>query len=98
MPSQGPLAKRDEDRNVASIFEEILEKKLEDLATLLYTACDKKSRVYEDIIDLVERSLFRIALKRCHHVKTASAAYLGINRNTFQKKMVRLGLDKDHDV
>jgi DNA-binding protein Fis len=28
-------------------------------------------------------------------VKSAAAAYLGINRNTFQKKMVKLGIDHD---
>ena len=42
---------------------------------------------------IVERSLFRIALRRSNHVKSAAAAYLGINRNTFQNKMVKLGID-----
>jgi len=43
----------------------------------------------------VERGLFRIALTRSNYVKSAAAAYLGINRNTFKKKMVKLGLDRD---
>ena len=43
---------------------------------------------------MVERSLVRIALRRSNHVKSAAAAYLGINRNTFQKKMVNLGIDQ----
>ena len=43
---------------------------------------------------MVERSLVRIALRRSHHVKSA-AAYLGINRNTFQKKMATLGINHD---
>jgi DNA-binding protein Fis len=46
---------------------------------------------------MVERSLFKIALKRCNHVKSSSAAYLGINRNTFQKKMAKLDLDEEND-
>jgi DNA-binding protein Fis len=40
----------------------------------------------------VERGLIRIALKRNNNVKTAAAAFLGINRNTFQKKMTALGI------
>lgn len=94
MPSQVALAEKERDETATSLFEEILEKKLEDMATLLYAANGKKSRVYDDIIDLVERSLFRIALRRCNHVKTAASAYLGISRNTFQKKMTEFGLDK----
>jgi len=42
---------------------------------------------------MVERSLFRIALQRNNNVKSSASAYLGINRNTFQKKMIKLGLD-----
>jgi DNA-binding protein Fis len=96
-PSQLSLAERDKDKTVSSILEEILEKKLEDIATLLCSAGGKKSRVHEDVIYMVERCLFKIALKRCNHVKSASAAYLGINRNTFQKKMIHLGLCEEND-
>ena len=46
----------------------------------------------EEVLEMVERSLFRIALKRNKNVKGAAAAYLGINRNTFQNKMVKLGI------
>jgi hypothetical protein len=37
---------------------------------------------------------WRIALRRSHHVKSA-AAYLGIHRNTFQKKMANLGIRQE---
>jgi DNA-binding protein Fis len=47
------------------------------------------------VLAMVERGLVRIALRRSNHVKSAAAAYLGINRNTFQKKMVNLGIDND---
>jgi DNA-binding protein Fis len=97
IPSKSSLAERDKNKTVSSILEEILEKKLEDISTLLCSAGDKKSRVYEDVIYMVERCLFKIALKRCNHVKSASAAYLGINRNTFQKKMTKLELGEDND-
>lgn len=97
IPSKSSLSERDKNKTVSSILEEILEKKLEDISTLLCSAGGKKSRVYEDVIYMVERCLFKIALKRCNHVKSASAAYLGINRNTFQKKMTKLGLGEDND-
>lgn len=76
-----------------SVAEEVLEKKLEDIATILSAADTGKSRLYDEVLVMVERVLFRIALKRSNHVKSAAAAYLGINRNTFQNKMVKLGID-----
>lgn len=96
-PSQASLAETDKNKSVSCILEEILEKKLEDMTTLLHSTGGKKSKIYEDVIYMVERSLFKIALKRCNHVKSASALYLGINRNTFQNKMARLSLDEEND-
>jgi len=52
------LSERDKNKTVSSILEEILEKKLEDISTLLCSAGGKKSRVYEDVIYMVERCLF----------------------------------------
>ncbi|OPY15493.1 MAG: DNA-binding protein Fis [Syntrophus sp. PtaU1.Bin005] len=75
------------------VFEKILQKQFEDMATVLESRDSGRSTLYEDIMAMVERSLFRIALQRNHHVKSAASAYLGINRNTFQKKMIKLGLD-----
>lgn len=76
-------------------IEEVLEKKLEELVLVLRSGDDKKSRLYEDILNIVERGLIKIALRRSNQVKTAAAAYLGINRNTFQKKMTQLGVTND---
>jgi len=81
----------------AVVAEEVLEKKLEDIATILSTTETGKSRLYKEILSMVERSLFRIALRRSNHVKSAAAAYLGINRNTFKNKMVNLGIDNDEE-
>jgi DNA-binding protein Fis len=77
----------------AAVAEEVLEKKLEDIATILSATETGKSRLYDEVLSIVERSLFRIALRRSNHVKSTAAAYLGINRNTFQSKMVKLGID-----
>lgn len=80
----------------SSIVEETIEKRLRDIATLLCSVGEgkkRKSRLYEDVLAAVERSLFRIALERNGNVKSAAASYLGINRNTFQKKMAKLGIN-----
>ncbi len=75
------------------VVEAVIEQKLADITTILYSSNGAKSRLHEDILSIVERSLFKIALQRSNNVKVAAAAYLGINRNTFQKKMVKLGID-----
>lgn len=77
----------------AAVAEDVLEKKLEDIATILSATETGKSRLYDDVLVMVDRILFRLALKRSNHVKSAAAVYLGINRNTFNNKMVKLGID-----
>lgn len=73
--------------------EEILEKKLDDLATVLSASDNGKSKLHEEVMAMVEKGLFKIALRRSDYVKSAAAAYLGINRNTFTDKMAKLGID-----
>lgn len=75
------------------VVEEVIAQKLADITTILHTSNVEKSRLHDYILSTVERSLFKIALKRSNNVKGTAAAYLGINRNTFQKKMVKLGID-----
>ncbi|MBU2053730.1 MAG: hypothetical protein KJ936_00880 [Proteobacteria bacterium] len=88
-------AVREELSTPAAVAEDVLEKKIEDIATILSATGNGKSRLYDEVMAMVERGLFRIALKRTHYIKSAAATYLGINRNTFQKKMVKLGLGRD---
>jgi DNA-binding protein Fis len=76
----------------SSALEEVIEKKLADITTVLSSSGTGRSRLYEEVLEMVERSLFKIALERNKNVKGAAATYLGINRNTFQNKMVRLGI------
>lgn len=89
----GARAAGQSEKAPSSLLEDIIEKKLEDISTVLCSPSGKKNRVYEDVVLMVERSLFKIALRRCDHVKSAAATYLGMNRNTFQRKMAKLGLD-----
>jgi DNA-binding NtrC family response regulator len=74
-------------------FEEIIEKKLEDIATVLSASDDRKSRLYEEVMTIVEKGLFKIALRRSNYVKITAAAFLGISRNTFTDKMAKLGIN-----
>lgn len=76
-----------------TVVEDIIGEKLEDIVTLLCSTDTEKSRVYEDVLSMVERSLIRIALERSSNVKTAAANFLGINRNTLHKKIDKLGIN-----
>jgi DNA-binding protein Fis len=72
--------------------EEIMEKKLEDIATVLSSSGGRKSKIYEEVMNMVEKGLFKIALRRSNGVKSSAAVFLGINRNTFTDKMAKLGI------
>ncbi|MFZ2395615.1 MAG: helix-turn-helix domain-containing protein [Smithella sp.] len=78
--------------------EEIMEKKLEDITTILSSSGDRKSKIYEEVLTMVEKGLFKIALRRSNGVKSSAAVFLGINRNTFTDKMAKLGIScgKNH--
>ncbi len=88
----GGTAEKAPQTSPSSALEEVIEKKLADITTVLCSSGAGKSRLYEEILEMVERSLFKIALKRNKNGKGAAASYLGINRNTFQKKMIKLGI------
>jgi DNA-binding protein Fis len=78
-----------------SAVEDILEKKIEDIVNLLGSMDKGKSTLYGDILSIVEKCLIKIALRKCDHIKTSAANFLGINRNTLHKKMEELGI-KDY--
>ena len=73
--------------------EEIMEKKLEDIATVLSSSSGRKSKLYEEVMNMVEKGLFKIALRRSNGVKSSAAVFLGISRNTFTDKMAKLGIN-----
>lgn len=75
------------------VVEDIIAEKMEHITTLLSNGAGKKSQLYDEVLEMVERSLFKIALKRTNNVKSKAADYLGINRNTFHKKMNKLHID-----
>lgn len=97
MKSRNAEVAANEKVTVPSVVEAVIEQKLADITILLHSSNGAKSRLHENILAMVERSLFKIALQRSNNVKGAAAAYLGINRNTFQKKMVKLGIDNSKE-
>jgi DNA-binding protein Fis len=96
MSFQNPnVAEKNDGQETVASVEDIIERKLEDIATVLCGEANGKSTLYEEVVSMIERSLVRIALKRSNNVKSAAAIYLGISRNTFQNKMVKLGMTGD---
>ncbi len=53
----------------------------------------REGEIYQLVIDQVEHALIERALAKCGGVKTKSADFLGINRNTLNKKVKELGID-----
>ena len=80
-------------KNCYAAVEEILEKKLDDLATVLSVSDNGKSKLHEEVMAMVEKGLFKIALRRSSYIKSTAATFLGINRNTFTDKMAKLGIN-----
>jgi len=83
----------DAKENLYSAVEEIMERKLEDISTVLSASGGRKSKLYEEVMAMVEKGLFKIALRRSNYVKSSAATFLGINRNTFTDKMAKLGIN-----
>ena len=70
---------------------ETLTRRLADQAMADYEL--REGEIYQLVIDQIERALIDRALARCNGVKTRAADYLGINRNTLNKKVKELGIE-----
>ncbi len=75
-----------------SYLDEILEAKLNEVIQKIDPYVETKANmgIYNDIVSLVEKSLIKSALKKMNGVQTATAQFLGINRNTLRKKIKEL--------
>jgi DNA-binding protein Fis len=89
------LPEMKEDATPYSVVERVLEKRLEDVVTMLSSDGKDKSRIYEDILCMVEGILIRIAMRRSNYIKSAAATFLGINRNTLHSKIEKMGIPID---
>ena len=73
----------------------------ESIDTITYRLADqalvdyemREGEIYQLVIDQIERALINRALSKCDGVKTKAADFLGINRNTLNKKVKELGID-----
>jgi len=77
--------------NQSSESIESLSKRLAEQALADYEL--REGQVYQLLTDQVEHALIEKALARCDGVKTRAADFLGINRNTLNKKVKDLGIE-----
>jgi Nif-specific regulatory protein len=57
----------------------------------------REGEIYQLVIDQIEKALIERALLKCDGVKTKAADFLGINRNTLNKKVKDLGIEAPED-
>ena len=93
----GTLSTRDRDKSKTCSgrqlsIENALEKKLDEIITVMDIKTEGKRRLYADIISKVEKVLISLALKRTKNIKCEAARFLGINRNTLHSKMKNLDI------
>ena len=77
--------------NQSSESIESLTKRLADQSVIDYEM--REGEIYQLVIDQIEHALIEKALGKCGGVKTKAADFLGINRNTLNKKVKDLGID-----
>jgi Nif-specific regulatory protein len=70
---------------------ETLTRRLADQAIADYEL--REGEIYQLVIDQIEYALIDRALAKCGGVKTKAADFLGINRNTLNKKVKDLGIE-----
>ena len=76
--------------NQASESVESITKRLADQAIADYEM--REGEIYQLVMDQIEHALIDRALAKCGSVKTKAADFLGINRNTLNKKVKELGI------
>ncbi len=74
---------------------ETLTRRLADQAIADYEL--REGEIYQLVIDQIEHALIDRALAKCGNVKTKAADFLGINRNTLNKKVKELGIEAQED-
>jgi Nif-specific regulatory protein len=70
---------------------EALSRRISDQAIAEYES--REGQIYQLVVDRIESALIERALARCGGVKTKAADFLGINRNTLNKKVKDLGIE-----
>jgi Nif-specific regulatory protein len=70
---------------------EALARRISDQAIGEYES--REGEIYQLVVDRIESALIERALAKCGGVKTKAADFLGINRNTLNKKVKDLGIE-----
>jgi Nif-specific regulatory protein len=78
-------------QNQTSESIETLTRRMADQAVSDYEM--REGEIYQLVIDQIEHALIDRALAKCGGVKTKAADFLGINRNTLNKKVKDLGIE-----
>jgi two-component system nitrogen regulation response regulator GlnG len=86
------LKELDNDEGLEAKIETLLHRFV--MADLL-KGSDDGSRIYQNVLEQVERPLIRLALSVTSGNKLKTAALLGVNRNTLRARMSTLGLNND---
>jgi transcriptional regulator with GAF, ATPase, and Fis domain len=71
---------------------EILEERLARMIAEMKVDPRSRSQLYDEVLNVVERTLLKSALEKTKHVQLKTARFLGINRNTLRRKMKELGI------
>ncbi len=71
---------------------EILEDRLSRMIAEMKVDPRSNGRLYDDVLNVVERTLLKSALAKNKHVQLKTARFLGINRNTLRRKIKELGI------
>jgi DNA-binding protein Fis len=91
-----PLPGDDQSRSRESTgdhsLDRILEEKLRQMVEKVDPRTESKCALLPDIVNLVEKIVIKWALRRHHNIQTATAHFLGINRNTLRKKAKDLNI------
>ena len=107
LSSDATISSRDVERELrAASYAELprdasLEDEIEDLlrrhvlTEMMGAGAEEGSRIYQSVIDRVERPLLKIALQVTSGNKVKAAALLGLNRNTLRAKINSLGIGND---
>lgn len=71
---------------------EILEERLARMIAEMKVDPRSHSQLYDEVLNVVERTLLKSALEKTKHVQLKTARFLGINRNTLRRKMKEFGI------
>ena len=73
-------------------LKELLEERFSQMIAEIKVNPEPNGSLYNEVLNVVERTLLRSALEKTRHVQLMTARFLGINRNTLRRKMKELGI------